>query len=447
MIKTSIRALAIVQTVLAIKIVWVERTQHAMFERIGDLSTEQLMAQLKRVYEISRVVSWSVMALSMIALVMYALVAKKKKKLAYAAVGAFGLHVAVALVSMFVDPKGEPPKWLEVAWWASGALESTALALVLFSMTRRRTAPIVFSAIAVCESVLGFALGRMKEMPKNASFIFAVAAAAVLVTFAVMALVLSREMTEETPIEQPTIEGEKHGGDPLRLVAWSTFARLGAGIVATIFALFAMKDGDASGASAATALGGIVGLLGGIALIVGLIGYGRTRTGKDHASLMVFTVVLVVVAAALDLWALSAATEFFDGIAQAKKATSFWSMPSISKLEELQDGIRWASRGQIVLGMIAVMTVASALKETAARVGAREQVDRAGRVRVLAIVAAGLSVLGGLMMERPKAGEEVLLVAGAALVVAIAMITSWTRLLFGVADAIERTFAPPADIV
>lgn len=445
MTKASIRGLAIVQVILAIKIVWVERTQNATFARIGDLSSEQLMAQLKRVYELSRAISWSVMGLSMIALVMIAI--GSKKKLAYAAAGAFALHVAVALVSMFVDPKGEPPKWLELAWWASGALESTALALVLFSMTRRRTAATVFSAIAVCESLLGFALGRMKEMPKNAAFIFSVAAAGVLVSFAVMALVLSRGVIEEVSPEQPTVEGEKHGGDPLRLVAWSTFARLGAGIVASIFALFAMKEGDASGASSATILGGVVGLLGAVALIVGLVGYGRTRTGRDHASLMVFVVVLVVIAAALDLWALSAATELFDGIAAAKKATSFWEMPSMKKLEDLQDSIRWASRGQIVLGMIALMTVASALKETAARLGAREQVERAGRVRVLAIVAAGLSFLGGLMMERPKAGEEVLLVAGLALVVAIAMVTSWTRLLFGVADAIERPFAPPADIV
>ncbi|MGZ3455733.1 MAG: hypothetical protein ACXVEF_39380, partial [Polyangiales bacterium] len=95
---------------------------------------------------------------------------------------------------------------------------------------------------------------------------------------------------------------------------------------------------------------------------------------------------------------------------------------------------------QIVLGMIVVMTVASALKETASRMGAREQVERAGRVRVLAIVAAGLSFVGGVMMEQPKAGEEVLIVAGLALVIAIAMLTAWTRLLFGVADAIERPY-------
>jgi hypothetical protein len=445
MTKASIRALAIVQAILAIKIVWVERTQRATLDHMGELPTEQLTAQLKRVYEVSRVVSWSVMALSMVALVMY--VIGSRKKLAFAAAGTFGLHVAISLVAMFAQPKGEPPRWLEIAWWTSGALESAGLALVLFSMTRRRTGPLVFTAIAICEAVVGFALGRMKEMPKNASLFFAVAAATVLLSFTVIALLLSREVVEETKAEQPTTEGEKHGGDPLRLVAWSTFARLGAGIVASIFALFAMKDGDASGASTATTLGGIIGLLGGIALVFGLIGYGRTRTGKDHASLMVFTVVLVLVATALDLWALSAASELFDGIAQAKKATSFWSMPSFKKLEELQDGIRWASRGQIVLGMIAVMTVASALKETAARTGAREQVERAGRVRVLAIVAAGLSFLGGLMMERPKASEEVLVVAGLALVVAIAMLTSWTRLLFGVADAIERPYVAPADIV
>jgi hypothetical protein len=58
MSKTSIRGLAIAQAILAIKIVWVERTQRATLEHIGELSSERLMAQLKRVYEISRVVSW-----------------------------------------------------------------------------------------------------------------------------------------------------------------------------------------------------------------------------------------------------------------------------------------------------------------------------------------------------------------------------------------------------
>ncbi|MGZ3420745.1 MAG: hypothetical protein ACXVEE_22910 [Polyangiales bacterium] len=438
MSKAPIRGLAIVQAILAIKIVWVERAQHAAFERIGELTTEQWMASFKKIYDVSRVVSWSVMALSMAALVMVSV--GSKRKLATAGAVVFGLHVAMAVGLAFVNTKSEPSAWLQFAWWGSGALESAGLGLVLFSMTKRRTWPTVFAAIAVCESVLGFALGRMKELPKNAAFLFALAAATVLVSFAIIALVLSREVPEEAEAERATTEGERNGGDPLRLVAWSTFARLGAGIVATIFALLAMKDGDASSANAATTLGGLVGLVGGIALIFGLIGYGRTRTGRDHASVMVFTVVLVVIAAALDLWALSAATELFDAIAQAKNASSFWGMPSLKKLEELQDGIRWASRGQIVLGMIVVMTVASALKETASRMGAREQVERAGRVRVLAIVAAGLSFLGGLMMEQPKAGEEVLIVAGLALVIAIAMLTAWTRLLFGVADAIERPY-------
>src|SRR4051812_43021987 len=120
MTKTSLRVLAILQVILALKIVWVERTQHAMFEHIGSLDAEQMMAQLKRIYEISRVVSWSVMALSMVALVMYAI--GSKKKLAISAAAAYALHVTIAVVSMLTDTKGAPPSWLAVAWWASGAV-------------------------------------------------------------------------------------------------------------------------------------------------------------------------------------------------------------------------------------------------------------------------------------------------------------------------------------
>src|SRR5438445_13702619 len=95
MTKAPIRGLAIVQAILAIKFVWVAQAQRSAFEHMGELTSDQLLATFKRIYDVSRVVSWSVMALSMVALVMYALGSKRRLALAGAVV--FGLHVAMAV--------------------------------------------------------------------------------------------------------------------------------------------------------------------------------------------------------------------------------------------------------------------------------------------------------------------------------------------------------------
>lgn len=112
-------------------------------------------------------------------------------------------------------------------------------------------------------------------------------------------------------------------------------------------------------------------------------------------------------------------------------------MPSLSKLEELQQTVRWASRMQIALGTAATFALALSFRATARACRAEDAASAAVRVMLLALVAAGTAVGISVMMENPKASEEILFVGVAAIGLAIWLVASWLGLLRELAHALE----------
>jgi hypothetical protein len=108
----------------------------------------------------------------------------------------------------------------------------------------------------------------------------------------------------------------------------------------------------------------------------------------------------------------------------------------------MQESVRFASRVQTALGAAATFVLSLSLRSTARACGAEEAAGIAVRVMILSVIAAGCAYAISVLMEKPKASEEVLFVGVAAIGLAIWLIVSWLGLLREVAHALDVSGSP-----
>jgi hypothetical protein len=157
---------------------------------------------------------------------------------------------------------------------------------------------------------------------------------------------------------------------------------------------------------------------------------------------VIYAIIAAIVAVVVDLYATKAAIELFDIVAKVQSPSSFGGMPSFSNLEELQATVRHASRAQIVLGASATFALALSFHSTAHACGAPEVAGAAVRVLILSVFAAACAFGLSLLMERPKASEEVLFVGIGALALGLWLIVSWLGLLRELAHSLDVNVEP-----
>ncbi len=421
-----------------------------------DVDFNALDQALSRWADIS---AWSQFALAALAagaigLLAFSLPAGAPRRLAAAGAALGTLFLAVflfdQLAKMPAYPRtGEPASGAlqlrRALWLLEIALDQAAPALavlgVLRSLRARWGAATVLLAIyAVLSLAFLVMVGQgiyspsadetMRWIRRSSSTL----ADAAMVAAAIAALRV-HQTAASGPGAEPVLAG---GGSILRLLAGSLLARIALGIAVQIPLLFAMRERDFSGAKAWMTLGTVGGLLTGVCVLLALIGYLRLPERLRSGGALGFAIGALVLGAILDLYAASAASELFEIGEQMTRATSFWNMPSLSRLEELQAGLTWGGRIALALGIAAGFALAHSLQITALAFDAADRVAQARRVKGFLVGAGGGALALGTLAQELR--EPVVLLVGAIvlLVIALMLLVDWVALLLGLAKCLDH---------
>jgi hypothetical protein len=215
------------------------------------------------------------------------------------------------------------------------------------------------------------------------------------------------------------------------------YVRLGVGLLTQGLLVGAMVSKDFAGARTAMTFGLFGAVLVAVLGLVGLVGYHRIPAELRRGELIAFVLVLQLLATGLDFWAGSAADKLFSMVENAKKATSFWGMPSLREMEELQSTLTWGGRIALVVGVVAAAVLLAALRGTARALGDRE-LDEVGQgAQRLLVIVGVLAVVAGLVLDMKDGTAILVMLAFGMLGVGIALLVAWSRLLFGLARLAE----------
>lgn len=416
--------------------------------RSGQRASGEVFAKLETLSSISLWVHVALVTGIVAAVVLLAVSAKQARAWAFGAAGALLVHFALLLASRLREAGAELTAWHKLTWWAEGATLAVGLALPLVAALRARPGSLgrigvagagVIVLLDVGASAYGFSA---ETYPPMLAWIERVTALVGAAWFAGIAFPLAKRIASGEDSAPVRAAPDYIDGTPLRLLGWALIARIGAGIALQIPLTLSMVNGDYDSAGSLTTLGVGVGVLISIGILAALVRYQRFPETHRSDSL-VLAIGLLLVGVALDIWAGVAADKLFALAGQAKRASSFWSMPSFSEIEALQTTLTWGGRASVLVGIGAGLALMSSLKATARAVGSDELAERAGRAVGLLIAAGVGGVLTGVLMESLKrdAMPILLLLAAALLIVAILLLATWTKLLFGLATELER--GPP----
>jgi len=257
-----------------------------------------------------------------------------------------------------------------------------------------------------------------------------------------LALAVGPLILAQLAIDEPRAAGDRVGGAPLRLLASAFAWRVAIGIIAVVLTTISLVSKNAELAGMWAGLAALISFGCTVAMIVGLVRHLRSDAPGMMPTAVVFAIVAAVIAVVVDIFATSAGIELFDIIGKAQSATSFGQFPSMKRIEELQQTVRWASRVQIGLGAAATLALAISFRATAHACKAEDAASHALDVMWLVVVAGGVAIAMSVLMERPKASEELLFVGVAALGLGIWLIASWLGLLRELAHALDVSESP-----
>lgn len=239
-----------------------------------------------------------------------------------------------------------------------------------------------------------------------------------------------------------TARGSPLDGSPLRLLASTLLARVLVGALGQGLLIAAMASRSFEMAQALLVLLGITTLVLSLSLASGLWRYLAMPEPARAGGALGASLTLLLLGAAVDLYALVSGVQLFSIVAEAQRATSFWGMPSLSRMQELQQGLEWGGRIALVFGLGASLALLLSLRTTATWL-------RDGAQRVRANVLLGLTLGAGtcamalmlLLGMRMKHDAQLMVLLGISPVLlglGIAALVVWMRLLRGLAAALER---------
>lgn len=369
---------------------------------------------------------------------------RRGRGLALAAVLAMLAHLGLAVTSRIVQATSEPSFAMKALWWTNGTLAAVALGLPLVAAWR--AAPSAFSRLGVVGAVAMLLIDgalsayglRLVDYPSWLAWVERALAVAAAVWFACFAFPLATRLGQSDAPDAVAREGTLDG-TPLRVLAWALLARIGLGVALQAAIMVSMAGGEYESASSLTTLGTALGVIVSLVVLGALLGY--LRLPESHRGTAIpAAIALLLVGGGLDLYATSVASELFRLVGSAMRATSFWGVPSLSKMQELQSTLAWAGRGALACGVLAGFALASSLQETARAVGTRVHQEQAGRATTLLVVGGVGAVVASFLTGERELAALLLVLAAGLLVVAVALIVTWMRLLLGLALALE---APP----
>jgi hypothetical protein len=254
---------------------------------------------------------------------------------------------------------------------------------------------------------------------------------------AVTALRLASRLREDTGLGGAAPAGGSISGAPLRLLAWSILARIGIAILGQVAFVVSASSGDYGSIGAVMMATSALSAFCAFGIAAGLVGYSKMPESHRSGGAIVFAMLALGVGTLADSYGALAADELFEMLDEMKRATSFWAMPSLSKMEALQTTLRVAAVFAMALGVGASLGLGSSLRRTATAIGRRDLEARGGRVVVL-LVITGLAALAlGLMLGNVRESGLVLMLGVVVLVLGVTLLVSRVGLLFNLADALD----------
>lgn len=447
----ALRVIAVLELVSVARLLAISFLRESAMDelRSGRRASEEVFAKLATLSSISL---WGHVALVtgiVAAVVLFAVSAKQARAWAFGAAGALFVHFALLVASRLREAGAELTAWHKLTWWADGATLAVGLALPLVAALRAAPGSLGRIGVAGAGVIVLVDLGASayglsaERYPPMLAWIERLIALVGAVWFAGIAFPLAKRVASGEDSAPARAAPDYIDNTPLRLLGWALIARIGAGIAVQIPLTLSMVNGDYDSAGIFTTLGVGLGVLISIGVLAALVQY--QRFPETHRSdSVVLAIGLLLLGVALDIYAGVAADKLFSLAGQAKRASSFWSMPSFSEIETLQATLTWGGRASVLVGIGAGLALMSSLKATARAVGSDELAERAGRAVGLLIAAGFGAVLTGVLMESLKrdAIPILLLLAAALLIVAVLLLATWTKLLFGLANELER--GPPS---
>lgn len=235
---------------------------------------------------------------------------------------------------------------------------------------------------------------------------------------------------------------------PLRLFGRAIIVRVAAGVPLVIIATVAAQAAPELAVLALVAAT-IVSLIAAGMLVTSLLGQRRFPEGLCDAGALTLAITVACLGPVLDIWGAVATGQLLSLVSEAKRATSFWGMPSLRRIEDLQAAATWTGRISICLGLIGSFAIVRSLTATARGLVDEVLAVRAGRVRALLIYGTGGAITAWIFISNASLRGEgallaLVLIGVVLLTIGVVLCVELLRLTFGLAAAIERPPPPPA---
>ena len=138
---------------------------------------------------------------------------------------------------------------------------------------------------------------------------------------------------------------------------------------------------------------------------------------------IIIALITLIAAAMVELASAPSATEVFGLIAEAQQATSFWDMPDLSRLEELQTDLVLYRRLALAFGVVSFGAVAVALHRTASGVMSFSAVAKARTLMILIGTGAVGAIACDQILANARKVSPGLVLTGAVVLFCVAIAT------------------------
>src|SRR5204863_7003814 len=284
-----------------------------------------------------------------------------------------------------------------VASHAGPLLALLAAAAAVPAAPRRRGATAAYAALVVLLlllRVLSFVWMPSATFGRRLSIVMLVLEAAAMVAFVLAAFWRARalERSAAPPTAAADAAPARRDPGPFRLLGRTIIVRLAVGAPLAIIATVGAARSAPGAAMLALVAGTITGLVVTAMLVTSLAGQRQLPAALCDREALMIAIVLACLAPVFDVWSAVSTGQLLSLVGEAKHATSFWGMPSLGRIEELQTAANWTGRISICLGLAGSFAIVRSLTATARGLVDETLAVRAGRVRALLIYGTGGAV-------------------------------------------------------
>jgi hypothetical protein len=453
--RSALRALALT----ALLLVAVSIVQRVLFQRVLaeiESGKSEITAIVARLESLARWGGWADRVLYAALVASIGTAASRARGLARALGFAGVALLAIAIAASFYDPHLEGPAtnsqktiFLAIALAAPAGFVVGVAGLALHARkhllaTVPATLWLAFAGVAAASQY------RDWHVPSpTLRWLSTITYVALFLAGAIVAEALARTAAVD---DAPAVDGAsglpRISGAPFRVLGGALIARIVIALAAQGLLVSALMDKDYAAAHGWVSLGSLGSAIAGLVTAAGLVMYLKLPERAREPMPIILALVLMALGLGLDLWASASLGELLEQVAQAQKASSFWGLPSLKKMEALQETASWGARVATGLGVIGALSLVSALGSTARAIGATELATKARGIQIALLALGALAIgLASMLTDKKGGGEALLPLAVGLLLALLWLLASWMQLLLGLAHAVEAPEKPETPTV